>query len=321
MSQFSGLSSLSQGSPILFKGGGGGGGGSRKRSASSSLASAASGASIASKLRSYVRQRRAARILKNQRTGRQATMQISRSLYSNYDMSTGDNRQAIYIQTGIHPFRIINGANNFVNADNYQITFTPRSMLIHWYLGAALQNVYSYNIPDFAELSQLFDQLQIAWVEIEWFYGNNDAQYQGVTSTAPPGDPNRPIFGHPMHIYAKDYNDEQPVQTITNLAQYEDQKCWQMGQGFMDSRHTVRIRPKLQMNATDDATVTTGVITPQDTRKYWLSTTNGDNVRHYGIKGMINLVSTVQNADPANTYILGVLGFRCTYHYRFKSVK
>lgn len=108
---------------------------------------------------------------------------------------------------------------------------------------------------------------------------------------------------------------------INTIAQYENMKCWQMGSDIGDRRHVVRIRPKFDMAATDSSGVAAGVISMQDSRKSWLDTTNGTNVPHYGIKGCVNLVSTVQNTSPANTFILGALGFRVTYHYRFKNVK
>lgn len=310
-----------------FSGYGGGGGGrsrSRSRSPSLDMLSAVKGARVHNQLRSYKRLTYAQRQLKRQTAGKNALHKFQRTLYSNTTLSSGDALQNIYIQSGTQPFRIYNtGTLAYQNADHFSIEFQPGTMVIHWYNGATLQTSYAYNMPSFTELTGLFDQMRIEWVEIEWFYGTTNSQTTGVTSTGvTPFPPTGEIYGNPMMIYVKDYDDSDALGTNpwTSLSQYENQKVWQLSNGYNDRRHVCRIRPKLCQTTTDDGGTATGVASV-DTRNLWLDSVRGLNQPHYGIKGSVNLVSTVQSTSPANTFILGALGFRCTYHYSFKNVK
>lgn len=297
---------------------------SKTSTAIGGLGAIAAGAKIQRAWRAYRSHKFARRMVARQLSGKGTVMPFHRTVYSNYAMASGNNRQAIYLQTGISPFRILNtGSGNFVNADQFSMFFTATNMNINWYEGATLQDVYTYNLPEMTELFRLYDQMQIDWVELEWFYGNNSADYQGATSTAPPGDPTRTIFGHPMLLYCKDYNDAYQLGTnpITYMAQYENHKAWQMGVMPESTKHIIRVKPKFTQQATGDGGAITGVIQSTDSRKLWLDTTDGQAIPHYGIKGCINLVSSVQATTPQNTYLLGVLGFRCTVHFKFKNVK
>lgn len=298
---------------------------SRSRSASASLDRASTGARISKSLAAYRRVSTAQRQIRKQMTGKNAVHHFKRNLYSNYLLASGDNNQTIYIQSGTAPFRVYNtGTTNYINADSFAIEFQPVSMIINWYLGNTLQTTYSYNMPSFTEMTALFDQMQIDWVEIEWFYGTSNSQTTGVTSSGAGNlGPTGEVYGNPMMIYVKDYDDSNPIgaNPITQLAQYESQKAWQMTPGFNDARHVIQIKPKFDVQAVNGNATAVGVVSNQDSRKLWLDTTNGINIPHYGIKGCINLLSTVQNTTPANTFILGTLGFRVTYHYKFKNVK
>lgn len=124
-------------------------------------------------------------------------------------MSSGDVLQNIYIQTGPRPFRIYNsGTFAYQDADHFAIDFQPSVMNITWYNGATQQTVYSYRIPSFTELTALYDQMQIHWVEIEWFYGTNSSAVVGVTSTGTgSGGPTGEVYGNPCMLYCKDYDD------------------------------------------------------------------------------------------------------------------
>lgn len=311
----------------------GGGGGAtfdstyrpRKRKSKPSLKSAFRGEQLSNYIKRYRDISTKLKMAKLQQSGKGGVHLFSRSLFSNYGMSSGDFNQNIYIQSGTAPFRIYNsGSLAYQNADNFGIEFQPTVMNINWYLAGALQTVYSYRIPSFTELTALYDQMQIAWVEIEWFYGTNSSSVTGVTSTGTGnGGPTGEVYGNPMMCYCKDYDDAGSLGAtpVNAIAQYENMRAWQMGCDFNDRRHVIRVKPKFDIAATDSSGVASGIISFQDSRKVWLDTTNGVNVPHYGIKGTVNLVSTVQSTSPANTFILGALGFRVTYHYRFKNVK
>lgn len=284
---------------------------------------AVSGQRIQRQLTAFRKVRTAQQMARRQRTGAGAVHFFQRTIYSNYNLATGDPNQNIYIQSGTSPFRIYNtGTGNYQNADSYAIEFQGGSMVIKWYNGTTLQTTYAYNIPSFTELTALFDQMQIDWIELEWFYGTQSSQTVGVTSSgvAPLG-PTGEIYGQPLHIYVKDYDDSNALgaNPISVVSQYEAQKSWQMSPGFNDARHVVRIKPKMDMSMTDGSGTSTGVA--QAPRNVWLDATSGTSVPHYGLKGCVNLISTVQNTTPANTYILGTLGFRCTYHFKFKNVR
>lgn len=304
--------------------GGGAGRRSRSRSASAEMRDASTGALITRQLQSYKKYTRSQRILNNQLAGRRAIHKFQRTLYSNSALASGDHLQNIYIQSGTQPFRIYNtGTFNYQNADHFTIEFQPGAMVINWYLGATLQTSYAYNMPSFTELTGLFDQMRIEWVEIEWFYGTTNSQTTGVVSTGTtPLGPTGEVYGNPMMIYIKDYDDSDALGTNpwSALSQYENQKVWQLSNGYNDRRHVCRIRPKLCQTTTDDSGTATGVAS-LDTRNMWLDSVRGLNQPHYGIKGSVNLVSTVQSTSPQNLFILGALGFRCTYHYSFKNVK
>lgn len=294
----------------------------RSRSPSPSpFRSASRGASLTRDLSSYRRMRTAQRLLSRQLSGRGTVVPFQRTVLSSYHLSTGNQNQAIYIQNHTAPFRVLDGGGNFQNADNYSIVFRPSHFDINWWLGTTAVNTYSYAMPNFTELTDLFDQFQIDWVEIEWFFSSDAVNRTDSTSSGPNGSPSRPIFGNPMHIYVKDYDDAAPI-SIQSLVQYENQTTWQMSGTDRDSRHIVRIKPKFTMNAGDAEIGTpTGIVNPADPRKYWLDTLNGVNIPHYGIKGTVNLVGTTEYTSPAATTILGCLGFRTTYHYKFKNVR
>jgi len=280
------------------------------------LRSAARGARLSKNLAAFRRMRRITRAM-----GRNRIHQFNRTLYSNIQLSTGDPLQNIYVQMDAHnPFRVLNGSGSYVNCNNYSITFQPSQMVINWFQDGTNVATYSYIVPEFSELTRLFDQMQINYVEIEWYYSGVSVTNQEITMSGGGGGPTRPVVGQPMHLYVKDYDDANGMK-FTEFVQFENQKSWQMGTGYLDSRHRLRIKPKMCFNASDSEGTNTGVVVPQNTRQFWLDTEKGVNVDHYGIKGTLNNVSTFQETDPADTHVLGVLGFRATYHYKFKNVK
>lgn len=269
--------------------------------------------------RSFAQAQRMRRIARN--IARQHVHKFSRTLYSSAHLASGDYQQQIYIGSDYNnPLRVYDtGTGSFVNANNYTITWQPSNMQIAFWQDSTYITTYVYNVPELGELTRLFDQMQIDWVELEWFFSASAVINQDITFSGG-GGPTRPVMGQPVHLYVKDYDDARGMK-FTELVQYENQKSWQMGTSYQDSRHRIRIKPKLCMNASDAEGTTTGVMVPQNTRQYWLDTTRGQNVDHYGLKGTINNVCTVTETDPADTHVLGVLGFRATYHYRFKNVK
>lgn len=260
--------------------------------------------------------------IKAQAKGLNPIIKMQRTLYSNWEFSTGDPREVIYVTNESNGcFRVWDsGSSTYRNADTYSIYFTPNKLVIIWYELGVIQTTTQYSYPDFAEFVQLFEQCQIDYVEIEWFYNASNVQRNDNPTDGGTGGPVKPVYAQPQHIYVKDYNDAGYIK-FREMVQYENQKSWQMGTNFSDRRHVVRVKPRLTQVATNESGLPLGII-QNYTKNQWLETSQCTDIQHFGIKGRLNnFGSQGGESGPFQEEIIGTIGFRATMHYLFKQVK
>lgn len=294
----------------------------RKHSYNTSFKRAAAGSRINSALTTYKRMKSMQKKIKAQAKGLNPMVKMQRTVYSNWEFSTGDPREVIYVTNEANGgFRVWDsGSSTYKNADTYTIFFTPNKLVITWWELGVVQTVTQYTFPDFAEFVSLFEQCQIDYVEIEWFYNASNVQRNDNPIDGGNGGPVKPVYAQPQHLYVKDYNDAQYVK-LGEIVQYENQRSWQMGTNFSDRRHVVRVKPRLTQVATNSDGLPLGIV-QNYTKNQWLETSQCTDIQHYGLKGRLNnFGSNGGDSGPFQEEVIGSIGFRATMHYVFKQVK
>ena len=89
-------------------------------------------------------------------------------------------------------------------------------------------------MPNYTELTALYDQYRIDWVECEFYFSNN---YSTV---------NVPERALPIVYLAKDYDDVASA-TVQALQQYDSCQTWQTGHQQPRGKHVIRVRPNVDI--------------------------------------------------------------------------
>lgn len=279
---------------------------------------ATAGARIARQLSNYYKQRAQKRYISKQFKGVGGTYPVVRSVYaSGVTTSAADPQYRIEITDGQYPIRIWNGAA-WVNYDQMNFEFRPGNLFVYFGIstGASPTYIYNYPIPGYTDCSALYDQGQIQYVELEFFFGQNMAANQNLNPAS-----TLPFLGFPLMLMAKDYDDVDITSTTpqTIISQYSNHQVWQLGTMPENTRHVIRVKPRMaaaMVDVTGGGTFTA----VDDTKKMWFDTVKSGQAPHYGIKTCFSPCSDV--VTTLNSYPrLGVLSFRVTYHYLFKNIK
>lgn len=155
------------------------------------------------------------------------------------------------------------------------------------YLGGTTWQVFS--LPNYTELTALYDQYRIDYVEMEFFYSVNTSS--GTT------------FPLPIIYLAKDYNDPGSA-PVTILQQYENCVTWQIGEQRGDGKKVIRVKPNVDINVYN-----TPVSSGYARSKPIFIDTNSPNVPHYGAKLALDPIKFGASATT-----LGYMSMNFKYH-------
>ena len=165
------------------------------------------------------------------------------------------------------------------------------------YLVIAGTNCQTLTLPNYAELTQLYDQYRIDMVEVTLYFSNNSTN---LSST---------VVGMPIVGIVKDYDDANTV-AFSDLQQYDTFQSFQLGNATAEGgRYTIRLKPNCKA-ACNSNSVGYGFaqMGPQ------FIDCNYPLVQHYGVKLAID---PILYATGTGTQI-GQLGIETKYFLTMK---
>lgn len=208
-----------------------------------------------------------------------------------------------YVNTKRHNFvRSVSTAGATIPIDSFngfstgvfdlQFSFALSGVTI--YLGGTSWQIL--NLPNYTELTALYDQYRIDWIEMEFFYSINSSS--GTTSPLP------------IIYLAKDYDDPGSA-TVTALQQYESCQTWQLGDQRGTGKKVIRVRPNVDINVyntpASNGYARSGPI---------FIDTQSPNVPHYGVKIAMDPIKFA-----ASSTVLGYMSINMKYHLTMMHTK
>lgn len=178
--------------------------------------------------------------------------------------------------------------NGVALGNTLQFSFTLAALNI--YAAGASTAFAVLALPNYTELTALYDQYRIDWVEMQIMFSNNQSSV------------NTPATTLPILWLAKDYDDTNNA-SITDIQQYATQQCWQVGNQRGDGKHVVRVKPNV-----DTVVYQSALVSGYGRGKPQFIDTSSPQVPHYGIKIA---------ADPINSSTsveVGYFSIACIYH-------
>ena len=152
-------------------------------------------------------------------------------------------------------------------------------------------------MPNYTELTALYDQYRIDWVECEFYFSQN---YSTV---------NVPERALPIVYLAKDYDDSASA-TVQALQQYDSCQAWQTGHQQPHGKHVIRVKPNV------DIALYQGVTTGYARGKPMFIDTSSPSVPHYGIKLCVDSVTPATASTP-----VGYFSINFKYHFTMAHTK
>lgn len=179
-----------------------------------------------------------------------------------------------------------------LNSHNLQFNFTLGG--VQMYCGGTL--FYTAQLPNSNELTALYDQYRIDYVEMEPIFSNN---MSNVTT---------PLITLPIMYICKDYDDSNDA-GISDIQQYQNHKWHQVGQ--VGKRNITRVKPNV-----DVAIYQSPILTGYARGKPMFLDTNSAQVPHYGIK-----IAMEPMVVPGTNTVIGYFTFNFKYHITMMNTK
>lgn len=177
---------------------------------------------------------------------------------------------------------------------NMQFNFTLAG--VNSQFGGAAPTVLP--LPNYTEFTALYDQYKIDYVECQFFFSNNTSSVNSPGTTMP------------IMYLCKDYDDSN-VANYTDLQQYQNCKCWQLGNRTnSDGKYTIFVKPNV------DIALYQGITTGYARGKSMFVDTSSPSVPHYGIKIAYDPIFT-----PASATNVGYLTCTFKYHLTMSNTK
>lgn len=177
-----------------------------------------------------------------------------------------------------------------LNTHNLQFNFTLGGVNI--FAGGTAIGTGVLPMPNVTELTTLYDQYRIDWIECDFFFSNN---MSNVTS---------PTTVLPICYMCKDYDDSADA-GVTDIQQYTTQMVWQWGQQQgRNGKYTVRIKPNV-----DTVVFQSALLSGYGRGKPQFIDTSSGQVPHYGIKLAVDPIFIPPAATP-----IGYLTCNFKYH-------
>lgn len=178
-----------------------------------------------------------------------------------------------------------NGTN--LLSHTLQFNFTLQGVNV--YCGGTF--VTTLALPNNTELTALYDQYRIDWVDCQFMFSNNQSSVNSPTSVLP------------ICYIAKDYDDSGDA-GVTAIQQYATQQTWQLGNWRGDGIRHVRVKPNV-----DVAVYNTAIANGYARGKPMLIDTSSPATPHYGIKLALDPM-----VIPAATTLIGYFSCNFVFH-------
>lgn len=169
-----------------------------------------------------------------------------------------------------------------------------------WWFGGA-NPTYTADLPNYTEITNMYDQYRIKYVELTFLYNSNSFSSPGAIT-----------YTSPNFWICKDYDDSGNA-LLSDIVQYNNVVMWSPAKS---PKFVIKIRPK-PSNMVYGASATTGY--GPVTGKQWISTTQtaSQQTVHYGIK----MVADVPVPQGTSTDVLGYFSIFVKYHIEVKNTK
>ena len=178
-----------------------------------------------------------------------------------------------------------------LNSHNLQFNFTLGG--VQMYAGGTL--FYTAQLPNSSELTALYDQYRIDYVEMQPIFSNNMSNVTSALTTLP------------IMYVCKDYDDSNDA-GITDIQQYSNHKWFQVA-NLMGGQNIVKVKPNV-----DVAIYQSPVLTGYARGKPMFLDTNSAQVPHYGIK-----LSMEPMVVPGTGTVVGYFTFNFKYHLNMQN--
>lgn len=178
---------------------------------------------------------------------------------------------------------------NGANTGSYGLQFAFTLSGLQVYSAGAL--VVTIPMPNYTELTALYDQYRIDYVDMQFIFSNNQSSV------------NTPATVLPIMYLCKDYDDTNSA-SVTDLQQYSTQQTWQLGNMTNGNGvHHVKVKPNV------DISLYQGLTTGYARGKPMLVDTGSPAVPHYGVKVAFDPIS-----QPGASTLVGYLSINAVFH-------
>jgi len=208
-----------------------------------------------------------------------------------------NNPQQIVLTVDQNRGFLYNGAN--VGSFNLALTFSLSGMNI-WAAGTYQGTI---SVPGTSDFTSLYEQYRIDYIDITFFYSNNQSSNNQPGLTLP-------VFG-----IVRDFDDTQATDMFA-LQQYSGYQMWQVGNQRGDGSFKLRLKPAAQQITFNGSggTTATGV------KRVFSPTMSMQTaqVPHYGVKIAFDPIAQGQTGVSA---VLGYFSINATYHLTMKNTR
>lgn len=179
-----------------------------------------------------------------------------------------------------------------LNSHNLQFNFTLGG--VQMYCGGTL--FYTAQLPNSNELTSLYDQYRLDYIEMQPIFSNNMSNVTTSTITLP------------IMYVCKDYDDSNDA-GIADIQQYQNHKVFQVGQ--MGGKNITRVRPNV-----DVVVYQSPALSGYARGRSMFLDTGSAQVPHYGIK-----IAMEPMVVPGSTTLVGYFTFNFKYHITMLNTK
>lgn len=190
------------------------------------------------------------------------------------------------------------GQGGFSNSGIYDMGLSFSLSGVNLYRGGTFWA--RLNLPNVSELTALYDQYRIDWVEVAIGFNINSA------NSVDGNNANLPYMW-----VVKDYDDTNVI-TTADANQYENVECIRLGTD--KPWNTFRVKPRCQTSIKVSNDTSTYTITPYGGKNNPFIDSINTEVEHYGMKMVY-----YNPIQPVNTTVYGSMILQCKFHITMKN--
>lgn len=186
----------------------------------------------------------------------------------------------------------------------FNITFTPYSFSVT----NANSGSQTYTLPNASSYQAIYDQVRIKQIRLKFILSGTQAAVSTSASTS----------AIPNLLLANDADDANVPVAASDVLDYRAHKICQLTGPCNWSCY-----PKYQIGAGQAASTTDTNVIQLSQRGAWInnSVSAGQTLKHYGVKGFMDLGDLLTAAGGVNPYIVGCVNLYVTFVLEFKGIK